>query len=68
MKKHLHDLLYFKINNAKRYTLYCCLFLVFCFGMLLCFGLKDRLNIHLQHKKLNLLYCVRGLSGPKAYI
>ncbi|OWE69957.1 hypothetical protein A8M73_25825, partial [Escherichia coli] len=27
-------------------------------------GLKDRLNQYLQHKKLNLTYCVKSISGP----
>lgn len=37
-------------------------------GLILFCGLKDRLNQYLQHKKLNLTYCVKSISGPEAYI
>ena len=42
--------------------------LVFYSGLVLFCGLKDRLNQYLQHKKLNLTYCVKSISGPEAYI
>ncbi|PND66607.1 hypothetical protein C1X10_25155 [Escherichia coli] len=42
--------------------------LVFCSSLILFYGLKDRLNQYLQHKKLNLPYCVKSVSGPEAYI
>ncbi len=37
-------------------------------SLILFYGLKDRLNQYLQHKKLNLPYCVKSISGPEAYI
>lgn len=37
-------------------------------SLILFYGLKDRLNQYLQHKKLNLPYCVKSVSGPEAYI
>lgn len=37
-------------------------------SLILFCGLKDRLNQYLQHKKLNLTYCVKSISGPEAYI
>ncbi len=42
--------------------------LVFYSSLILFYGLKDRLNQYLQHKKLNLPYCVKSVSGPEAYI
>uniref|UniRef100_A0A7A6W0M6 Uncharacterized protein n=1 Tax=Escherichia coli TaxID=562 RepID=A0A7A6W0M6_ECOLX len=42
--------------------------LVFYSGLILFCRLKDRLNQCLQHKKLNLTYCVKSISGPEAYI
>lgn len=41
---------------------------MFCSSLILFCGLKDRLNQYLQHKKLNLTYCVKSISGPEAYI
>ena len=65
---HLDDLLCCKFNSPWCFYLSVFLLLEFYSGLILFCGLKDRLNQYLQHKKLNLTYCVKSISGPEAYI
>lgn len=68
VKMHLDDLLCCKFNSPWCFYLSVFLLLVFYSSLILFYGLKDRLNQYLQHKKLNLPYCVKSVSGPEAYI
>lgn len=68
VKMHLDDLLCCKFNSPWCFYLSVFLLLAFYSSLILFCGLKYRLNQYLQHKKLNLTYCVKSISGPEAYI